>query len=128
MPIKEANCDAGWVVVSSVELAMSAQLPKLNTTNPANPFPIVVQPFQDDDGASDKSSLLAAEHMRAIPIGAPALPTLSECRVQGTAVITSFRYDPSLFNHSFIADMCVEFESLVKDLGCADATKSIREL
>ncbi|PYH49275.1 acetyl-CoA synthetase-like protein [Aspergillus saccharolyticus JOP 1030-1] len=96
----------------------------------ANAFPMVVQAFQDDDdGASDTSSLLlAAAHMRAIPMGAPPLPILSECRVQGPAVITSFRYDPSLFDRSFIADMCVEFETLVKGLSCPSATKCIGEL
>jgi amino acid adenylation domain-containing protein len=94
----------------------------------ANAFPLVVHTFQNDDDATNVSSHLTVDHMRAIPMGAPPLAILSECRVQDTAVIISFRYDPDLFDHCLIADMCVEFESLVISLSCADATKYIREL
>ncbi|PWY82054.1 acetyl-CoA synthetase-like protein [Aspergillus heteromorphus CBS 117.55] len=79
----------------------------------ANAFPLVVQAFQDD--AAYESSPVV-EHMRAIPMGAPPLPILSECSLQKSTMTLSFRYDPELFDQRVIGDMCADFESLVTGL------------
>ncbi|PYH86696.1 acetyl-CoA synthetase-like protein [Aspergillus uvarum CBS 121591] len=91
----------------------------------ANAFPLVVQAFED--GPTYEASPIA-EQMRAIPMGAPQLPILSECSVQESVMTISFRHDPDLFGPRVIADMCVDFESLLIGLSGTDTTKCIGEL
>lgn len=94
----------------------------------ADAFPMVVQAFQDDGPGSGEESVFDSECMRAVPMGAPPLPMLSECRVKGGVVTTSLRYDPGMFGEEFVREFCAEFERLVGGLAGAGGEERIGEL